>query len=145
MPVVLARRALTPSATLCVPCVLLKRAHTDGVVCAAYRVMVERSVSERGVPHPGGEILQRTRSIFVLPKGSAVSGTSPNAFLRYVTRGESEAGALGTAKKKASEIKLTLVRNRLVVLNGICVFMVSLSCVYMVLTLLPISSLRRRQ
>jgi hypothetical protein len=49
-------------------------------------------------------------------------------FLRNVARGESEAGVLGTAKKKASEIKLTLVRNRLAVLNvlnGICVFMVS--------------------
>ena len=68
----------------------------------------------------------------VLPYGSAVSGpsTSPRAFLRNAARGESEAGALGTAKKKASEIKLTLVRNRLVVLNvlnGICVFIIYLS------------------
>jgi hypothetical protein len=60
--------------------------------------------------------------------------------LRNVARGESEPGALGTAKKKASNIKLTLVRNRLVslnVLNGICVFIVYLSYVFMVYPWLP--------
>jgi hypothetical protein len=57
-----------------------------------------------------------------------VSGasTSPRAFLRNVTRGESEAGAVGTGKKKASVIKLAPVRKKLVVLNGISVFIVYL-------------------
>jgi len=44
------------------PMLLAKGLYTDGVVCAPGRVLVERSVSKRGVPHPGGEILQRARS-----------------------------------------------------------------------------------
>jgi hypothetical protein len=41
--------------------------------------------------------------------------------LRSTARGESEAGALGTAKKKAS-VKLAPMRNGFVILNGIIVF-----------------------
>jgi hypothetical protein len=57
-----------------------------------------------------------------------VSGasTSPRAFFRNAARGESEAGAVGTAKKKASVIKLAPVRKKLVVLIGIGVFIVYL-------------------
>jgi hypothetical protein len=43
-------------------------------------------------------------------------------FLRNAARGESEAGVLGTAKKKASVIKLAPMRNGFVILNGIIVF-----------------------
>jgi len=47
--------------------------------------------------------------------------------LRNAARGESEAGVLGAAKKKASVTKLTPVRKRLVVLIGIVIFIIYLS------------------
>jgi hypothetical protein len=38
-------------------CIITKGMHTDGVVSAARCVLVERSVTKRRVPHPGGDIL----------------------------------------------------------------------------------------
>jgi hypothetical protein len=55
----------------------------------------------------------------VLPRARAVSGTSGRAFFRNAAWGESAAGALGTLKKKASVVKLTPMRNGLVILNGV--------------------------
>jgi hypothetical protein len=44
-------------------CIIKKGLHTDGDICAARRILVERSVSKRRVPYPGGVILQRASSI----------------------------------------------------------------------------------
>jgi hypothetical protein len=46
----------------------------------------------------------------VLPRGSAVSGASTSTLLRNVAWGESEAEALGTAKKKASVKKTNPIK-----------------------------------
>ena len=72
----------------------------------------------------------------VLPRASAVSGTSTSAFFRNVAWGESAAGALGTLKKKASVIKLAPMRNGLVILNGV---------VFIIGYLSASSSVRRRK
>src|ERR1041384_2921116 len=95
VPCVLLNRAFTPMALLTPPVVLWLSArapnaefHTPVVLCC-------------NAPVPSA----------VLPRGNPVFGTSPKAFLRYAAWGESEAGAPGAAKKKASVIKLAPVRN----------------------------------
>src|SRR6476469_1428747 len=138
MPVVLAKRARFPLATLCVPCVLLKRVFTPTAIFAPPVVFWLSARSPNAEFHiPVVLFCNAPVPSAVLPPGSVVSGasTTPRAFLRYVARGESEAGAVGTAKKKASVTKLTPVRKKLVVLNGISVFIVYL---------FSLSSVRRR-
>src|SRR5205823_7144571 len=128
MPVVLAKRARLPLATLCVPCVLLKRDFTPIALFTPPVVFWLSARSPNAEFHPPVvTFCNAPAPSAVLPWPSAVAGTSPRAFLRNVARGESEAGALGTAKKKASVSKLAVVRNRLVILNGIFVFIIYLS------------------